>query len=176
MRRFIRRALMVVGAAALGCAVAIPVAIPVAMASAAPASAPACKTTVNWIGLPGDGYAGGETVQLEFSNTGKVACTLYGHPGAAQMDAGKQVGLPAVWVGKPTIVTLQPGATAHAVLNVHDAGALCKPQKTTYLNVIAPGLKTAWPDPFASFACPGKSVMGVNPVRAGVGVPFRTIS
>jgi hypothetical protein len=45
MRRFIRWALMAASAAALGCGVAVPLA----------AAAPACKTTVNWIGLPGDG-------------------------------------------------------------------------------------------------------------------------
>jgi hypothetical protein len=68
------------------------------------------------------------------------------------------------------------GATAHAVLNVHDAGALCaKPQTSTYLSVIAPGQRTAFPDPYQSLACPGKSVMHVNPVRPGTGVPFYTI-
>ncbi len=171
MHRFIRWALMAVSVAALGCGVAIPA------ATATAAARPACKTTANWIGLPGDGYAGGQVVELEFSNIGTVTCTLYGHPGVAQMNAGRQVGLPAIWAGTPATVTLKPGATAHAVLNVHDAGAICsKPQTSTYLNVIAPGLRTAWPDPFQSFACPGKSVMQVNPVKPGVGVPFYTFS
>jgi Protein of unknown function (DUF4232) len=166
MRRFTRWSLMAISAAALGC-----IAIPAVTASAA--ATPACKTTVNWIGLPGDGYAGGQVVQLEFSNVGTVTCTLYGHPGVAQMNLGRQVGLPAIWVGAPVTVTLKPGATAHAVLNVHDAGAICaKPRTSTYLSVIAPGLRTAWPDPFRSLACPGKSVMQVSPVKPGVGVPF----
>ena len=92
------------------------------------------------------------------------------------MNAGRQVGRPAIWTGRPAAVTLKPGATAHAVLNVHDAGALCsKPKTSAYLNVIAPGLRTAWPAPFQSRACPGKSVMQVNPVRPGAGVPFYTI-
>jgi hypothetical protein len=56
------------------------------------------------------------------------------------MDAGRQVGRPATWIGTPATVTLKPGPTAHAVLNVHNAGALCsEPQTSTYLNVIAPG-------------------------------------
>ena len=170
MRRFIRWALMAASVAALGCGVAVP------LATASAAAPPACTTTINWIGLPGDGYAGGQTVQLEFSNTGKVTCTLHGHPGVAQMNAGRQVGRPAIWTGTPATVTLKPGATAHAVLNVHNAGALCaKPQTSTYLNVIAPGQRTAFPDPYPSRACPGKSVMGVGPVRPGVGVPFYTI-
>jgi len=171
MRRFIRWALIAVSVAALGCGVAIPAATATAVAK------PSCKTTANWIGLPGDGYAGGQVVELEFSNIGTVTCTLYGHPGVAQMNAGRQVGLPAIWAGTPATVTLKPGATAHAVLSVHDAGAICsKPKTSTYLNVIAPGLRTAWPDPFQSFACPGKSVMQVNSVKPGVGVPFYTFS
>jgi hypothetical protein len=84
MRRFIRWVLMAASVAALGCGVAVP------LATASAAATPACTTTVNWIGLPGDGYAGGQVVQLEFSNTGKVTCTLYGHPGVAQMNAGSR--------------------------------------------------------------------------------------
>src|SRR5205807_1526180 len=80
--------------------------------------------------------------------TGKVTCTLYGHPGVAQMDAGRQVGRPAIWTGTPAAVTLKPGATAHAVLTVHNAGALCsKPQTSTYLNVIAPRPADRLPGP-----------------------------
>jgi hypothetical protein len=169
------RSVAVLAAAASVAALSGGVAIP--LASASTAATPACKTTINWIGLPGDGYAGGQVVQLEFSNTGKVTCTLHGHPGVAQMNAGRQVGRPAIWTGTPATVTLKPGATAHAVLNVHNAGAVCdKPQTSTYLNVIAPGQRLAFPDPYQSLACPGKSVMGVGPVRPGVGVPFYTSS
>ena len=170
MRRFTRWALTAASVAALGCGVAVP------LATASAAAAPACTTTVNWIGLPGDGYAGGQVVQLEFSNTGKITCTLHGHPGVAQMNAGRQIGRPAIWTGTPATVTLKSGATAHAVLTVHDAGALCaKPQTSTYLSVIAPGQRTVFPDPFQSRACPGKSVIHVAPVRPGTGVPFYTI-
>jgi len=106
-----------------------------------------------------------------------ATCTLHGHPGVTQLHHGKQVGLPAKWGSTPATVTLKPGATAHAVLNVTDAGILCsQPRPSDSLSVIAPGLKTAWPDPFQSSACPGKSVMLVGPVRAGVGVPFYTTS
>ena len=171
MRRCVRWALTAVSVAALGCGIAIPA------ATASATVAPACTTTVNWIGLPGDGHAGGVQVQLEFSNTGRVTCTLYGHPGVTQTYHGKQVGLPARWGGTPATITLKPGATAHAVLNVTDAGILCSgPRPSDSLSVIAPGLKTAWPDPFQSSACAGKSVMLVGPVRAGVGVPFYTTS
>ena len=157
MRRFIRWALTAASVAALGCGVAVP------LAAASAAATPACTTTVNWIGLPGDGYAGGQVVQLEFSNTGKVACTLTVIPAWPRWTRAGRSGQP-VWTGTPAAVTLKPGATAHAVLTVHDAGALCaKPQTSTYLNVIAPGQRTAFPDPYQSRACPGKSVMHISP-------------
>jgi hypothetical protein len=60
MRRFIIRwALTAASAAALGGGVAVP------LATASAAATSACTTTINWIGLPGDGYAGGQVVQLE---------------------------------------------------------------------------------------------------------------
>ena len=69
----------------------------------------------------------------------------------------------------------QKDLSYHTSSNFHNAGALCSmPQTSTYLNVIAPGQQLAPPDPFQSRACPGKSVMHVNPVRPGVGVPFYT--
>ena len=96
MRRFIRWALTAASVAALGCGVAVP------LATASAAATPACTTTINWIGLPGDSYAGGQVVQLEFSNTGKVTCTLHGHPGVAQMNAGRQAaGLPSGLAPRP---------------------------------------------------------------------------
>jgi hypothetical protein len=49
MRRFIRWALTAASVAALGCGVAVP------LATASAPATPACTTTVNWIGLPGDG-------------------------------------------------------------------------------------------------------------------------
>jgi hypothetical protein len=54
---------------------------------------------------------------------------------------------------------VQKGLGYHTSSNVHNAGALCStPQTSTYLNVIAPGQRLAFPDPFQSRACPGKSV------------------
>jgi hypothetical protein len=44
---------MAASVAARGCGVAVP------LAAASAAATPACTTPVNWIGLPGDGYAGG---------------------------------------------------------------------------------------------------------------------
>jgi hypothetical protein len=53
-----------------------------ATAHAPGVATPACTTIASWIGLPGDGYAGGQVVQLEFSNIGTVTCTLGVSPAA----------------------------------------------------------------------------------------------
>lgn len=39
----------------------------------------------------------------------------------------------------PALVTLAPGATAHAATTITDAGVLCEPVNTTYL-IVAPPL------------------------------------
>src|SRR5215470_5469043 len=110
------------GLALAGMAVLLP-----AAASAAPAGAghrvPACTSgnTRAWIGLPGDGTAGTTFYQLEFSNIGRAACTLFGFPGVSAIRAsGHQAGPGASRTGTPRLVLLRPGATAHAVLGVTD--------------------------------------------------------
>jgi hypothetical protein len=177
----------VMAGAVMAAAAMAAVVLPAASASGAPAKAavPACKaesgaagtTLVDWIGLPGNGFAGGVVIPLEFSNTGTHTCTLHGHPGVSAIGSnGKQVGEPATWTGTASTVTLKPGATAHAILIVHDAGAFCKPVSTSYLRVYAPGQTVAWPLPLSGGACPGKATMGVDAVHPGTGVPFYTNS
>ena len=69
------------------------------------------------------------------------------------MNAGRQAGRPAIWTGTPATVTLRPGATVHAVLDVHDAGALCsKPQTSTYLNAHRPRPEDRLPGPVPALA------------------------
>jgi hypothetical protein len=144
------------------------------------AAVPACRAagsggtvTVTWIGLPGNGHAGGVTYELEFSNISRQTCTLHGHPGVSAIDRnGDQVGKPAMWVGVPRTVTPTPGATSHANPEVADAGAVCTPVTAEYLRVYPPGQTTAWPDPLSVQVCPNRATMSVNPVSSGTGVPF----
>jgi hypothetical protein len=175
---------LTIGAAVACAAFAVPAAALAASASAHTparlAAVPACRAagasgtiTVAWIGLPGDGHAGGMTYELEFSNISRQTCTLYGHPGVSAIDSnGHQVGPPATWFGVPHTVTLTPGATAHANLEVVDAGAMCSPVTAAYLRVYPPGQKTAWPEPLSVQVCPNRAAMSVAPVSPGTGVPF----
>ena len=72
-----------------------------------------------WTALPGDGYAGGVFYDLEFSNVGRHTCTLRGYPRVVAVSGGHQVGRGASHGSqKPLMVTLRPGATAHALLQV----------------------------------------------------------
>jgi hypothetical protein len=120
------------GAAVIACAAALAPAAALAATStpAAPqatASAPRCATSglVVWLNVPpGNGYAGGASYNLEFTNQSGHACTLRGHPGVSAVSLnGHQFGRPAGW-GAPgiTTVTLANGATATAKLTIADTG------------------------------------------------------
>ncbi|MBV9282464.1 MAG: hypothetical protein JOZ41_20490, partial [Chloroflexi bacterium] len=91
---------------------------------------------------------------------------------------GRQVGLksrhdPLVSV---RTVTLGPGQTAHVVLFITDAGALCRPVPTNGLSVRAPGEPSAVDFPLVAFgACRGRSTLRVDAINPGVGIPYYTI-
>ena len=146
---------------------------------ATPPAVPACTSgnTRVWIGLPGDGTAGTTFYQLEFSNIGRSACSFFGFPGVSAIRAnGHQAGLGARRDGVPRLVVLIPGATAHAVLGVTDAGAVCAhPVRTVTLRVFPPGQRRAQFVPLALQACPHRSVLRVRAVHSGTGIPGFTI-
>jgi Protein of unknown function (DUF4232) len=75
-------------------AVAVPVpALAASAAPAAPAAVHKCTATIPWIGIGADGgFAGGQGYVLEFSNTGKTACTIKGSPRVIALWRGQQVG------------------------------------------------------------------------------------
>lgn len=150
--------------------------------SASAASAPRCTTArlEVWLGLGlGGGTAGSTFYPLEFSNVSHSACTLNGFPGVSAVGSGGgQIGSAA---GRNNqhhgTVTLAPGATAHAILRVLDAGAVCSsPVTATSLKVFPPGATRSEPIPFSFAACSHKGVLVVGPVRAGVGIPGFTTS
>ena len=151
------------------------------IASSRPASIPKCvaaHTTV-WLGWPGDGSAGHFTYQVQISNVGKASCTLRGYPGVSGLNSGgKQVGLPAGRTASTTpLVTLAPGATAHAVLVITDPGALgCPILSAVTLRVYAPNQAGANYVPLAFQVCKGKVSMNVDAVHPGAGIPGYTIS
>lgn len=71
-----------------------------------------------------NGAAGTIYYPLDFTNASGSTCTMYGYPGVAfvRSPGGGNVGAPAGrGIGiAPALVTLGPGATAHATLAVSD--------------------------------------------------------
>jgi hypothetical protein len=146
--------------------------------TAASTHAPACGANLEtWFPPDGNGYAGGAGYVIEFSNIGKVACTVGGYPTVRLTSNGKQVGLksrhdPLVPV---KMVRLNPGQTAHVVLFVTDAGALCRPLPTNLISISPPGQYPSRAFRFAAGACVGKSTLRVDAINPGVGIPYLTI-
>jgi hypothetical protein len=167
---------------AAGIALTAPAILLTATASTAlahPTATPvrACSGSLEtWFAPEGDGFAGGASYVVEFSNTGKSTCTVKGIPKVTLTENGKQVGLRASKFGSaPTTVTLRPGWTAHVALVITDAGAICKPVPTNGLSVHPPGKTRAGHFGLTAFgACPGKSTMRVDAIRRGVGIPAYT--
>ncbi len=175
---------------ALACgAILLPTATVVASAtSSARASIQVCgaASTEVWAAVEGDGTAGTIYYELEFSNVGHEPCTLHGWPSVWGVSAtGAEIGEPASHRGTPTTVTLQPGATAHAILGVVDAGALCAGPgvATAGLRVVPPGQRLPGPageadevENFSVRVCPHQSSMNVLAIHSGVGIPNYTFS
>jgi hypothetical protein len=101
---------------------------PSATAPVTPAAAPACATSALHVAVPtgaGNAAAGSSYYPVQFANTSSSPCTLYGYPGVSFVTAvgGGQIGIPAT--RNPALaarlVTLSPGQTVHAELQVADA-------------------------------------------------------
>jgi hypothetical protein len=174
---------LAVGASLAAAAILLPTAALAASGSpAAPARAaiPFCSSpnTDVWYGLPGNGAAGSSYYQLEFTNIGHTTCRFFGYPGvSADNIHGAQVGKPATHSGGRIEVVLAPGETAHVVLRVTDAGAVClHPQNASVLKIYAPEQTASEILGFPSQGCPGKSVLHVDSIHAGTGVPGYTNS
>ena len=115
--------------------------------SSAPAGPPACPTSSLQVKLGvSQGYAGGVYVVIDFTNTGASPCSLFGYPGVSLVKGPPytQIGLAAKrsTTTPKTLVTLAPGATANALLQIVDAlnypSATCGPTKATALKIYPP--------------------------------------
>ena len=153
-----------------------------ARSTAAAAVLPRCGTAAltAWLGIPGDGYAGGATYQLELSNTSGHTCTLYGFPGVSALaPGGHQLGR-AAGRGSPSsnrLVTLGRGATAHAELQITDVAnfppSSCGETTAVALRVYPPGATRSLEVPFTFQACgqSGPVYLHVGTTVSGTGVP-----
>ena len=175
--------------AALACGtILLPMAVlAISPASGAPARVVGCKATNTavWAAAESVGTAGTTYFELEFSNIGTQACTLHGFPDVWAVTSHRvEIGKPASHQKiVPITVTLQPGATAHAILGVVDTGAVCGRQgvKAAGLRVVPPGEPmpvggAVEVDNLAVQVCPHVSSMNVRPVHSGTGIPGYTSS
>ena len=147
--------LMLPLAAVVGLAFA-PAGLPVADA------APPCttRTLVVWLDTHGDGTAGATFYKLHFTNLSAGRCSLRGFPGVSAVDlAGRRLGSPAARDSHTAgrTVTLGPGQTATAVLQVADIGVFspadCGTVTAAGLRVFPPNRTRSRRVPFPFPAC-----------------------
>ena len=165
------------GAFALA-ALAIVLPAAAAAAPARPGAPPACSASLEtWFAPQGNGFAGGASFVVEFSNIGTATCIVQGYPTVKQLENGTQAGLKASHFGPASAtVTLKQGQTAHVVVIIHDASAICKPVPTNQLQVQPPGNTPGSVFPLVAFgACRHKSTTNVDAINPGVGIPGFTI-
>ena len=114
---------------------------------------------------------------IDFTNVSGATCTLYGYPGVALttgMTPSAQVGAAANRTSSaPSLVTLAPGKTANAQLEIVDAGNYpsCSPIATSYLQIYLPEQTAATYLPFTSTGCRSAAVrlLFIDVVRQGEG-------
>src|SRR5689334_3893559 len=145
---------------------------PAAAGAACPTSALRVKQGI------AQGYAGGVYQVIDFTNTSGSTCTLFGYPGVSLVSGPPyvQIGL-AAKRGTSTprkLVTLAPGATANAMLQIVDAlnypPASCGPAKATALKIYPPNQTVPVYLPNASNGCTKPvQIMNVSAVQPGSG-------
>ena len=146
------------------------------------AAPPACPTSSLQVKLGlSEGYAGGVYQVIDFTSTSSASCTLYGYPGVSLVTGPPyaQVGLAAKrsTTTPVKLVTLAPGETAEALLQIVDAlnfpSATCRPAKATKLKVYPPNQTVPVYLADTSYAC-AKPVqtMVIGPVQTGQAHPM----
>jgi hypothetical protein len=145
---------------------------PAAASAACPTSALRVKQGI------AQGYAGGTYQVIDFTNTSGSTCTLFGYPGVSLVSGPPyvQIGV-AAKRGTSTprkLVTLAPGATANAMLQIVDAlnypPASCGPAKATALKIYPPNQTVPVYLPNASNGCTKPvQIMNVGAVQPGSG-------
>ena len=125
------------------------------------------------------GYAGGVDQVIDFTNTSGSTCTLYGYPGVSLVSGPPytQIGLAAkrATASAPVKqITLAPGATANALLQIVDAlnfpTASCGPTKAAALKIYPPNQTVPVYLPSTSNGCAHPvQIMYIGAVQAGSG-------
>jgi hypothetical protein len=167
-----------------------PTSAPAPATSSAPAPAPTgtvapaplaqCSTGALRISLgPAGATAGSLYYSLAFTNVSGTSCSLYGYPGVSFVSGpgGAQLGGPAArdTAAGPALVTLAPGASAHAAVQVEQAqnypAATCQPVTAHWLRVYPPGQFAPLYADLTALTCtgaiPGGTTLGIYAVTPG---------
>ncbi len=112
---------------------------------------------------PGAGAAGSAYRTLTLTNTSGAACDMAGYPGVSYVDAaGAQLGAPADRGEPGGAFTLEPGASATAVLrqvNAGNFGADCGAVPAAGVRVYPPGATDSLVLPQETTACSASSIV-----------------
>lgn len=136
-------------------------------------SAPTCATSDLKVSVtpdPGGAAAGSTYDDVVLRNTGSSTCLMTGWPGVSFVTGsqGRQVGAAAARQGTPAVVSLAPGASAEALLQVAEAGnfAPCTQTSVRGLRVYPPNQRDAVFVPLSTTACAQTSAqqLTVRPV------------
>jgi hypothetical protein len=152
---------------------------PSATAPVTAGAAPACATSALHVAVPtggGNAAAGSTYYPVQFANTSSSPCTLYGYPGVSFVTAagGSQIGIPAT--RNPALaarlVTLSPGQTVHAELQVADAQnyppADCGLVTAHWLKIYPPNQTAPVYVSFTAQTCSKpKTILSVQTVQTG---------
>jgi len=161
---------------------AAPASTPAPTAASPSAGQPGCATSALQASLgQGGGAAGSTYYPVEFTNVSSTTCALYGYPGVSFVTkvGGTRIGLAAredSTLGR-RLVTLAPGGTAHALLQVVNAmnfpAAQCSLVTAHWLRVYPPGQFGALYIRFTAPACSSTAeavrILGVQTVQPGKG-------
>jgi Protein of unknown function (DUF4232) len=143
--------------------------------SVPPCATSALKVTVATV--PGGAAAGSSYYPIQFANVSGASCTLYGYPGVSFVTAqgGSQIG-PAATRNPATaqqLVTLAPGQTVHAELQVVDAAnyppADCGAVTAHWLKVYPPNQTAPAYVGFTAQTCSKpRQILSVQTVQPGL--------
>jgi hypothetical protein len=156
---------------------------PPATATPPAAATPPCATSALHVAVPaggGNAAAGSSYYPVQFANVSRSPCTLYGYPGVSFVTAanGGQIGIPAT--RNPTLaarlVTLAPGQTVHAELQVADAQnytpADCGLLTAHWLKIYPPNQTAPVYVSFTTQTCSKpRAILSVQTVQTGTSGP-----
>ena len=116
---------------------------------------------------------------MEITNEGRRACSLRGVPGAAVVAGnGHLIGSKLPASGQGRLVILRPGATAHFLLTIHIADAVCAHPVNGQVLIYLPGQRQPQNGWQSAPACPGLrggAVLSAGPIQPGTGIPYYNV-